>query len=156
MLAPMQQLRHGGVCLQRTLSLPSLRRAAARSLDSRRFCSAKEDIQPADTRLYLYSKEGCHLCDGLKEKVDAVLWRAQFMQTPLSGARLEVRDITTKPEWWEAYSLTIPVLTFSKDQGNTEVKVPRPSPRLSADRLEAHIAKSLLQGEEAGASEDAQ
>ena len=35
-------------------------------LPCRRFCSAKEDAQPADTRLYLYSKEGCHLCDGLK------------------------------------------------------------------------------------------
>ena len=32
----------------------------------RRPCSAKEDTQPADTRLYLYSKEGCHLCDSLK------------------------------------------------------------------------------------------
>ena len=29
----------------------------------------------------------------MQEKVDAVLWRAQFMQTPLSGATLEVRPI---------------------------------------------------------------
>ena len=91
----------------------------------------------------------------MQEKVDAILQRAQFMQTPLTGAILEVcpelvssfliapvldttllqvahgapdmccwckvRDITTKPEWWEAYSLTIPVLTFSKDQGSREV-----------------------------------
>lgn len=78
------------------------------------------------------------------------------MQTPLSGATLEVRDITTKPEWWEAYSLTIPVLTFSRDNSDTEVKVPRPSPRLSADRLEAHIAKSLLQADTDTASKSEQ
>lgn len=35
MLASMQQLRHGSVCLQRTLSLPSVRRAVARGPGSR-------------------------------------------------------------------------------------------------------------------------
>ena len=87
----------------------------------RRLSSTNEDNQPAKTRLYLYSKDGCHLCDGLKvdgqpwskvscvlclpkwlrkiamshmqEKFDAILWRAQFMQTPLSGATLEVCSI---------------------------------------------------------------
>ena len=37
---------------------------------------------------------------------------------------MQVRDITTKPEWWEAYSLTIPVLTFSRDNSDTEVDQP--------------------------------
>ena len=30
----------------------------------------------------------------------------------------KVRDITTKPEWWDAYSLTIPVLTVAREDGS--------------------------------------
>lgn len=34
-------------------------------------------------RLIIYSKEGCHLCDGLKEKVEALLERAAFLPSAL-------------------------------------------------------------------------
>ena len=34
---------------------------------------------------------------------------------------MQVRDITTVKEWWDAYSLTIPVLTFADADGNNEV-----------------------------------
>ncbi|KAK9907738.1 hypothetical protein WJX75_008971 [Coccomyxa subellipsoidea] len=54
-----------------------------------------------------------------------------------------IRDITTEPAWWEAYSLTIPVLTFADADGSNEVKVPRPSPRMSTDRLGQHLEKAL-------------
>lgn len=123
---------------------------------SRFFCTASQGVETGHKRLYLYSKEGCHLCDGLKEKIQALLSRAQYMQTPLTGVTFKVRDITSKPEWWDAYSLTIPVLTVAREDGSREVKVPRPSPRLSADRLEAHIAKSLTQPEDAERLEEQQ
>ena len=55
-----EQNRHFLVASARPESISSL------VMPCRRFCSAKEDIHRADTRLYLYSKEGCHLCDGLK------------------------------------------------------------------------------------------
>ena len=33
----------------------------------RRFlCTASQGVETGHRRLYLYSKEGCHLCDGLK------------------------------------------------------------------------------------------
>ena len=33
----------------------------------RRFlCTASQEAETGHKRLYLYSKEGCHLCDGLK------------------------------------------------------------------------------------------
>ena len=34
---------------------------------------------------------------------------------------LQVRDITSEPAWWEAYSLTIPVLTVADMDGSNEV-----------------------------------
>lgn len=46
------------------------------------------------------------------------------LRRPNARCQCQVRDITTKPEWWDAYSLTIPVLTFSRDESNTEVRTP--------------------------------
>ncbi|KAL4853203.1 hypothetical protein ACK3TF_005816 [Chlorella vulgaris] len=94
-------------------------------------------------KLIVYSKAGCHLCDGLKEKLEALLDRAAFMPCRLSGAELEVRDIATRPEWEAAYSMTIPVLAAAAPDGSREVEVPRPSPRLSADALQKHVEKFL-------------
>jgi hypothetical protein len=31
----------------------------------------------------VYSKEGCHLCEGLKDKLEALIDRAQFMPSTL-------------------------------------------------------------------------
>ncbi|KAK9813295.1 hypothetical protein WJX72_011996 [[Myrmecia] bisecta] len=96
-------------------------------------------------KLIIYSKPGCHLCDGLKEKVQALLDRAQFMPSVFSSAHLEVRDITTKPEWESAYGLVIPVLTSACLDDSQEVKIPRPSPRLTAERLGRHIEQALAE-----------
>ncbi|KAL4450541.1 hypothetical protein ABPG77_000897 [Micractinium sp. CCAP 211/92] len=94
-------------------------------------------------RLIIYSKEGCHLCDGLKEKLEALLERAEFLPSVLSAAELEVRDIAAQPEWESKYAMSIPVLAAAAADGSGEVEVPRPSPRLSADALQRHIEKFL-------------
>ncbi|KAL4439702.1 hypothetical protein ABPG75_002703 [Micractinium tetrahymenae] len=94
-------------------------------------------------RLIIYSKEGCHLCDGLKDKVEALLERAEFLPSVLSAAELEVRDIAARPEWESKYAMSIPVLAASAADGSGEVEVPRPSPRSSADALQRHIEKFL-------------
>ncbi|KAH9299667.1 hypothetical protein KI387_031349, partial [Taxus chinensis] len=59
-------------------------------------------------RLLLYSKKGCCLCDGLKDKLHS----AFLMGGPdsLADVQLEVRDITTNPEWEKTYQYEIPVL----------------------------------------------
>lgn len=38
-------------------------------------------------RLIVYSREGCHLCDGLKEKLEALLERAAFLPSALRCGR---------------------------------------------------------------------
>lgn len=38
-----------------------------------------------------------------------------------NAACAKVRDITTRPEWWDAYSLTIPVLTVAREDSGEEV-----------------------------------
>ncbi|XP_050943493.1 uncharacterized protein LOC103487576 isoform X1 [Cucumis melo] len=67
-------------------------------------------------KLILYSKPGCCLCDGLKEKLHA----AFLLSGPdsLHDVHLQVRDITTNPEWERAYQYEIPVLAKVRSDGS--------------------------------------
>jgi hypothetical protein len=75
-------------------------------------------------QLILYSKPDCHLCEGLQEKLEQV--------TDVSFD-LEVRDITTREDWFQAYQYSVPVLRRQVD--GREETLPRPSPRASVAQL---------------------
>lgn len=83
--------------------------------------------------LILYSKPGCHLCEGLQEKLSQV---TQY------DFDLEVRDITTNEEWFNAYQYEIPVLL--QKLNDTEKPLPRLSPRASVAKLEQMLQKYLV------------
>ncbi len=83
-------------------------------------------------RLILYSKPGCHLCEGLEGKLKQI-------ETP--QFYLEIRDITTSEEWFTAYQYEIPVLKLQLPQG--EKTIPRFSPRMSVERLAQQLDKYL-------------
>ncbi|MEH2232927.1 MAG: glutaredoxin family protein [Nostoc sp.] len=90
-------------------------------------------------RLILYSKPGCHLCEGLQEKLE---------QIQNLSFELEVRDITTREDWFAAYEYEVPVLYLSnrqdaKDPEGSEKLLPRPSPRASVQQLEQMLRKYL-------------
>ncbi|KAH7861074.1 hypothetical protein Vadar_021341 [Vaccinium darrowii] len=69
-------------------------------------------------KLILYSKPGCCLCDGLKEKLHA----AFSLSAPdsLHDVDLQIRDITTNPEWERAYQYEIPVLARVRLDGTEQ------------------------------------
>jgi Glutaredoxin-like domain (DUF836) len=77
-------------------------------------------------QLILYSKPGCHLCEGLQEKLEQI-----------EGLTLEIRDITTRDEWFGAYQYEVPVLCRLSD----EKPLPRPSPRATVDQLQQMLQK---------------
>lgn len=81
-------------------------------------------------RLILYSKPGCHLCEGLQEKLE---------QISTLEINLEVRNITTREDWFQAYQYEIPVLFMVAD--TQEMLLPRPSPRASVAQLEQMLRK---------------
>lgn len=87
-------------------------------------------------RLVLYSKPGCHLCEGLQMKLDA-LSHLDFT--------LEVRDITTQPDWFAAYQYEIPVLcrVIPANEGVKEEPLPRLSPRVSIAKVEQMLQTYL-------------
>ena len=83
-------------------------------------------------RLILYSKPGCHLCEGLQQKLE---------QIQGFSLELEVRDITSQEDWFQRYQYEVPVLCRSRfDQ---EEPLPRPSPRLSVRQLEQMLQNYL-------------
>lgn len=55
------------------------------------------------SKLCVYSREGCHLCEVLLGEL-----------LPLIGDRLdvEIRDIDRNPEWHERFWMDIPVVEF--------------------------------------------
>ncbi|BAQ66037.1 glutaredoxin family protein [Geminocystis sp. NIES-3709] len=84
-------------------------------------------------KLILYSKPGCHLCEGLEEKLNSV--------TDIS-LDIEIRDISTNNQWWELYQYEIPVLFIVKE--NQKFLIPRVSPRISVGQLTKILQKYLL------------
>lgn len=90
-------------------------------------------------QLILYSKAGCHLCEGLREKLDIIIKTQNF-----SSLELEIRDITTNDDWFKAYQYEIPVLFITNNAVSTEAKpIPRPSPRVTVRQLEQLLQKYL-------------
>lgn len=87
-------------------------------------------------KLVLYSKPGCHLCEGLEEKL-AALAHLDF--------ELEIRDITTQTEWFQAYQYEIPVLCCVTEtaSGPQETPLPRLSPRAPVSQVERLIQTYL-------------
>lgn len=120
-------------------------RAAARSRSpfaplSFSISSSSNEQPQQQKQLVLYSKPGCCLCDGLKEKLHAAL----SLDGPhsLSSVQLQVRDITENPEWERLYQYEIPVLAKLLPDG-TEEALPRFSPRISVELVQKKIAASF-------------
>lgn len=116
-----------------------------RVLKFKALCCSSE---PSRRKLVLYSKPGCCLCDGLKEKLQAAFLLSGpdslgnvDLQVSLSLSVIvscmnmrffffdlmfwvfyyyQIRDITSNPEWEKAYQYEIPVLAKVLSDG-TEV-----------------------------------
>ena len=103
-----------------------------------------------------YTKPGCPLCEGLREKLEALVARARFLPGPLSAADLEVRDCADDAEWTRRYAAEVPLVAYeSLDPAAPFVAfLPRVPPRVSTDetgrRLEAAVLAAAAQ---AGARE---
>lgn len=83
-------------------------------------------------QLILYSKPGCHLCQGLQEKLEQI-----------QGLRfdLEIRDITTRDDWFQAFQYEVPVLYALASESGVPQPIPRLSPRARVEQLEQMLQK---------------
>ena len=79
-------------------------------------------------QLILYSKPGCHLCEGVEDKLQ---------QVEGISLHLEIRDITTREDWFAAYQFEIPVLFVVT--GTQDILLPRLSPRATVKQWEKQL-----------------
>lgn len=70
------------------------------------------------------------MCEGLQEKLQRISH---------SSLELEVRDITTRTDWFSAYQYEVPVLC--QNIAGVEKQLPRPSPRATLQQLEQMLQK---------------
>ncbi|XP_047323492.1 uncharacterized protein LOC124927172 [Impatiens glandulifera] len=112
------------------------------SLSAKFTSSSSSSSAFTSRKLVLYSKPGCCLCDGLKEKLHAAF--SLSSPDPLHDVDLQIRDITSNVEWEKAYQYEIPVLTRVLPDGTEEV-LPRLSPRLGVEMIQKKIAAAFRQ-----------
>ncbi|KAJ4793784.1 Glutaredoxin-like protein [Rhynchospora pubera] len=117
-------------------------RLTPRRFRFRVFSSISDGGVEARRQLVLYSKPGCCLCDGLKEKLNVAFSLAG--PHSLHSVDLQVRDITTNPEWEHKYQYEIPVLARVLPDGTEEV-LPRLSPRLGVELIQKKISTAFDQ-----------
>ncbi|MEO0886841.1 MAG: glutaredoxin family protein [Cyanobacteria bacterium J06634_6] len=84
-------------------------------------------------QLILYSKPGCHLCEGLQEKLETL---------PIE---LEIRDITQKEAWLQKYQYEVPVLcqTVAAEGVAPSQLIEQPLPRMSPRASAAQVAQII-------------
>ncbi|KAJ0981049.1 hypothetical protein J5N97_009304 [Dioscorea zingiberensis] len=105
------------------------------------FCSTAGELNPNKQKhLVLYTKPGCCLCDGLKEKLHAAL--SLGGPHSLHSVNLQIRDMSENPDWERLYQYEIPVLARVLPDG-TEETLPRLSPRLGVELIQKKIAAAL-------------
>ncbi|KAL4183242.1 hypothetical protein AMTRI_Chr11g97240 [Amborella trichopoda] len=100
---------------------------------SLRLCSI---ISKYLSKLITYTKPGCCLCDGLKEKLHLAF------KLPGPDSLHDLQDISSNREWEKAYQYEIPVLVRVLADG-TEEMLQRLSPRLNAELIQKKLAAAL-------------
>ena len=111
----------------------------------------------ARSRLVLYTKPGCCLCEGLEEK----LWEifrgdaGASLGDALRALDFETRDVSTNETWARKHANEVPVLSLvrakavddgadsSSTDAEAETFLPRPAPRLSAARLATRLGQDV-------------
>ena len=87
-----------------------------------------EPVSPPLPPLWLYTRAGCCLCEGLQERLQALV------PAPL----LTLVDVDSDPELQARFGLEVPLLASADGQ-----LLPRVPPRLQQDRLAEWLRRQL-------------
>ena len=120
------------------------------------------DASRARSRLVLYTKPGCCLCEGLEEKLGEIFrgGAGAALGDALRALEFETRDVSTNETWARKHASEVPVLSLVRanavengrgssspgepaGETETETFLPRPAPRLSAARLATRLGQDV-------------
>lgn len=95
---------------------------------------------PVPAHLVLFSRQGCCLCEGLAEKLQA-------LDPPPA---VTVVDVDQDQELQARYGLEVPVLVLRRGaEGGGERQLPRVPPRLQGAALQVWLQKNCFRAESA-------
>ena len=155
-----------GVAGPRTLATTRRSRAVAGSIPpgaGSETSGEANDASRVRSRLVLYTKPGCCLCEGLEEKLGEIFRGGAGASSgdALRALDFETRDVSTNETWARQHAGEVPVLSLVRakaaDDGQddvsspgepagdteTETFLPRPAPRLSAARLATRLGQDV-------------
>ena len=92
-------------------------------------------------QLYLYTRKGCCLCQGLEERIREL--PLESLEHPL---KLNILDIDSKdidPKIRNRYDFSVPVLALMIRETGKLVELPRVSPRLKQQSLSDWLLKKI-------------
>jgi hypothetical protein len=92
----------------------------------------------ATPQLLLFTRQGCCLCDGLEEKLAALVPAPAITRI----------DVDRDPALQARYGLEVPVLAVAKGSAEWQ-ELPRVPPRLSGDGLAVWLHKNGFDGQQA-------
>ncbi|MGC6482263.1 MAG: glutaredoxin family protein [Synechococcus sp.] len=93
---------------------------------------SRTDVQ----QLFLYSRQGCCLCEGLEARLRAL--KLDALEPPLELAVIDIDAKGSDPTLKARFDLEVPVLALSVGV------LPRVSPRLSGDGLFAWLQRACI------------
>ena len=94
--------------------------------------------------LYLYARDGCHLCDEARATIEQLL--AERTRAGLPSPTVVERDIDTNEDWLRAFMTTIPVVELGDRRLELAVSPARVR-RLLSDALDAPARPATLASE---------
>ena len=91
--------------------------------------------------LYLYSREGCCLCEGLEQRLRQL--SLHKLDPPIQLRVVDIDALNTPKDIKIRYDMQVPVISLGKDDFQELVELPRVSPRLNNQGLTQWLQKIL-------------
>ncbi len=92
-------------------------------------------------QLVLYTRKGCCLCEGLRQKL--IPLKLSQLNPSLELCVVDIDEVDTPSEIKALYDLEVPVLVLVDKATNKLKQLPRVSPRLKGDGLLSWLKKRI-------------
>ena len=92
-------------------------------------------------KIFIFVRQGCCLCDSLKNKLAKIKFKEVFPNLELKEIDIDRFDLYQ--DKYKKYDYEVPVIAIEEDKSQKIIEFPRISPRLKDDQLENWLKKNI-------------
>ena len=92
-------------------------------------------------KIFIFVRQGCCLCDSLKNKLARIKLKKVFPKLELKEIDIDRFDLYQ--DKYKKYNYEVPVIAIEEDNSKKIIELPRISPRLKDDQLESWFEKNI-------------